>query len=374
MKKLTTTEFIQKANKVHNQKYDYSKSVYKNKKEKVIIICPIHGEFLQSPDGHFRGQGCPECKKQTISKQRRLTTSEFISKANEVHHNFYDYSKTVYVTAKEKCIIICPIHGEFLQDPSNHLAGKGCPRCGKEMMKNNFKYSENEILLKVQEEHPKYKFKIINYKGSDTIFECICPKHGVFIKTYNQLRDCDIICPICNGRGRMYEDIVAQFHAKHKYKYTYPPFEYINSNMKIDIMCPKHGVFKQTISHHLNGTGCPICKTSHGELFIYNYLTDKTILFYHQHILKLKNKLLKVDFYIPDTNTYIEFNGQQHYSPVDYFGGIQAFKLQEERDLMLRNYCQQNNINLLEIRYDLSQDQIIKLLEDNLKNKISCIT
>lgn len=80
--------------------------------------------------------------------------------------------------------------------------------------------------------------------------------------------------------------------------------------MKIDIVCPKHGVFKQTINHHLNGTGCPICKTSHGELFIYNYLTDRTILFYHQHILKLKNKLLKVDFYIPDTNTYIEFNGQ----------------------------------------------------------------
>lgn len=113
MRRLTTEEFITKAREVHGDKYDYSKSVYTTKKEKVIITCPIHGDFEQSPDGHLRGQGCPKCKFEKLANDSRGTTEEFIEKAKQVHGDKYDYSKVNYVNARTKVCIVCSEHGEF---------------------------------------------------------------------------------------------------------------------------------------------------------------------------------------------------------------------------------------------------------------------
>lgn len=123
-KSLTTEKFIKKAREVHVNKYDYSKVNYKNNHAKVPIICPVHGPFQQYPINHLRGHGCKSCV-----GLERLTTKEFINRAQKVHGHKFDYSKTIYINAETNVIIICPVHGKFAQMAYNHLTGRGCLKC-----------------------------------------------------------------------------------------------------------------------------------------------------------------------------------------------------------------------------------------------------
>lgn len=128
-KRLTTDDFIKRARDVHGDKYDYSLSEYVSKDKKLKIICPIHGEFEQSPNNHWKGKGCPGC-----SGNKKLTQEEFIAKAKLIHHDFYDYSNVVYVNVDTPVKICCKKHGPFEQTPYRHLQGRGCPLCGWQKM------------------------------------------------------------------------------------------------------------------------------------------------------------------------------------------------------------------------------------------------
>ena len=129
MGRLTTKDFVEKAKKVHGDKYDYSKVKYVNSIIKVSIICPIHGEFYQRPIEHNRGCECPTCAKIKCRQKMSDTKENFIKKAKGVHGERYDYSNVEYTNSYTKVSIICPTHGEFLQDPHSHLKGSGCPAC-----------------------------------------------------------------------------------------------------------------------------------------------------------------------------------------------------------------------------------------------------
>lgn len=124
-RRLTTEGFIERAKAIHGDKYDYSKTVYKNAHADVIITCPIHGDFEQSPSNHLAGKGCKFCSGNVSN-----TTASFIEKAKKVHGDKYDYSKTVFTRNKDKVIITCPIHGDFEQEANSHLQGAGCKQCG----------------------------------------------------------------------------------------------------------------------------------------------------------------------------------------------------------------------------------------------------
>jgi hypothetical protein len=127
---LTQNEFIEKSNKIHNNIYDYSKTNYTLAKIKVTIICDKHGEFIQTPQKHLAGQGCPYCNRSEICGAKRMTTEQFIEKSNKIHNNRYNYSKTKYVLAKDKVIVNCKKHGDFEITPDSHLNGCGCNKCG----------------------------------------------------------------------------------------------------------------------------------------------------------------------------------------------------------------------------------------------------
>lgn len=129
MAKLTTEEFIKRAQEVHGDRYDYSMVEYVNNQTKVCIICREHGEFWQSPQKHLVGQGCEKCFRESLKKRFALGKERFIEKANAIHRGFYDYSEVEYVNGHTKAKIICPIHGVFEQDPASHLQGHGCPFC-----------------------------------------------------------------------------------------------------------------------------------------------------------------------------------------------------------------------------------------------------
>jgi hypothetical protein len=151
--------FIRKANEIHNYKYDYSHVVYTISKQPVEIICPVHGSFFQTPNSHLQGRGCPLCKAPTLRKCFQSTTVDFIAKSNRVHMGKYDYSKVDYVNSWTKVIIRCSKHGVFLQRPTRHLAGDGCPICneshGEIMIANILK--KHNIKFKKQKTFPTCK-------------------------------------------------------------------------------------------------------------------------------------------------------------------------------------------------------------------------
>jgi phage FluMu protein Com len=122
---LTSKLFIEAAQKIHGNRYEYSESVYVSHKTPLKITCNIHGIFEQKPKEHLGGSGCKEC----IFDALKSNTMAFIQKANLKHQNYFDYSKVAYVSANNKVLIGCCTHGDFLQSPANHLSGQGCPKC-----------------------------------------------------------------------------------------------------------------------------------------------------------------------------------------------------------------------------------------------------
>ena len=135
----TCYKFIEKAKLIHQDKYDYSLVDYKKSRKKVTIVCPIHGEFQQTPNHHLLGQGCKICGEFTRAQKRKLNNEKFINLANKKHSNVYDYSLVQYEKSEIPIKIICKQHGEFNQSPSNHLQGQGCPSCAREINKEYHK-------------------------------------------------------------------------------------------------------------------------------------------------------------------------------------------------------------------------------------------
>lgn len=298
-KKLTTEEFIKKAKAIHGDKYDYSKVTYTGSKNDVCIICPIHGEFYQTPSVHLSGGGCKAC---AYSKKGRkcLSTNAFIEKAQKVHGNKYDYSKVEYVNNRTKVCIICPKHGEFWQEPRAHLQGCGCIKCG-------YKNRESG--------RPKYTN----------------------------------------------DDFIALARDVHKDKYDYDKVIYNGSTIPVTITCPIHGDFLQQPVIHLRGCGCPYCGhketlssgVSKGESEIINILNKHKIKYNTQFPIESSVNItgwMYVDFYIPSLNVIIEYNGKQHYEKIKIWE--KNFERQQNRDEELRQYCIDNNIKLIEIKYN----------------------
>lgn len=288
---ITTEEFIRRSNIMHNNKYDYSLVKYERNDIKVTIICPIHGQFEQAPVLHMTvGYGCPKCKIITIANKRRLTLDAFIEKSRAVHGNKYDYSKVVLgdgATRKQHVTIICPIHGEFKQQPAKHMDGDNCPKCSG-------------------------KYQMTTEEFKETI------------------------------RG-IYGD-----------KYDLSRTKYTRKDGKCIIGCPVHGFVKNSIESLRRGAGCNKCNASAGENLISGYLDKVKIPYEKEYSIKNfgDNNRYRYDFYLPTLNIIIEFHGRQHYDAIEYFGGKDKFKENQERDRYKENFLRKLNIPLLIIKYN----------------------
>ena len=268
---------------IHDDRYNYSKVKYVNSHTKIIIMCPVHGEFKRTPNSHLGNHGCPMCSGNTKS-----TTEEFIEKAIKIHNNEYDYSKFSYKNAHTRGVIICKKHGEFKQSPNNHVSNKnGCPDCSNELLKLGL---------------------------------------TCFIQKAKKIHDNE---------------------------YDYSKFSYINTRTKSTIICKKHGEFNQNPHSHLKGKGCPKCNLSKGEKIISKWLKSNSINYkieksFDKCFVDKKNKKLRFDFYLPEHNTLIEFDGVHHFK-AKY--GEDVFNKQLLRDRIKDQYCINNNINLIRIGF-----------------------
>ena len=349
--------FIEKSISIHGDRYDYSLVEYVNSYTKVKIICKEHGVFEQQPSSHLKNQNCPIC----TNNAQRLTTQLFIEKSNIIHNNKYDYSLVDYKNNINNIMIICPIHGEFEQRPSNHLFGSGCKKCQIENIKNDTYIEKCKLKF-----NNKYDYSLVEYKNNRTKVKIKCSEHGIFEQTLKDHLKSNG-CPFCSGKKMNTELFIKKSEIKHNYFFDYSLSEYNVAFEKLKILCPKHGLFEQTASMHLFGAGCPICKASKGEKEIISFLNEQKINFEHQkkfNDCKHINELV-FDFFIPDKNLCIEFNGEQHYKVSEYFGGLESFKITKLSDNIKKVYCKNNNIDFKIITYkDNIKKKLIKILND----------
>lgn len=235
MQKLSKNNFIPRALEIHKGKYSYTKTVYVKAKEKVIITCPIHGDFEQRPQDHILKKcGCPKCKAEKTIQVHSYNNDIFLEKAKKVHGDKFDYSKVNYVRYDKPVTIICPKHGEFTQTPANHMMGQGCPKC------------------------------------------------------------------VNKGQYALYEKLIK----------TFP---------KLDIL------------YEVNNR-------------IVSWLG-----------------LQRFDIYIPSLNIAIEYDGVQHYIPIEHFGGELGLKQTQERDKLKEQKCKENGCKLFRLKYDYTNKDYLEL-------------
>lgn len=384
MRRLTNQQCISKLQKIYGNNLDYSKVNYINSRFYITLICPIHGEFQQKANMALRGKGgCPKCK-------RKFTFNDgntFIQTAQNIHGHKFDYSKVNYIDRNSPVIIICPVHGEFLQSPIRHLQSKfGCKQCyidskktkpQKLSLEEKAEIRKNEWIEKCRDIHKnKYDYSLVKpiYNLSSKV-PIICPVHGVFYQNADShmKHGCNKCARLLVGNKLKlsFEDFKERAIKIHGNKYIYN--NYKSMHAKIKIICPEHGEFTMTPSNHLKGYGCPTCASSKGELFINQLLTQLGVSFTKQFSIRLDTKvkvtnLVVIDFKIEHDNNiiFIEYNGIQHYKYIPYFHNhdISYFNAQLKRDLLLKDYCSKHNIKLVEIPYTMSINDI----EQTIKN------
>lgn len=250
---------------------------------------------------------------------KRKSQKEFIKQVESLFPGKYNFDKTVYINNKTKVIVICKECGyEWNVFPTNLLLNKHCcPNCNKG--------------------RKKYFSTLRNQKFAE------------FVETSKTIHNC---------------------------LYRYDKVDYKNCYTKVTITCPIHGDFKQTPNHHLSGQGCPECNKlgvrSKGELYVSEVLRKLEIAFQEQVSYSIPNWNHKVivDFVFTINNTtfFIEYNGKQHYVPIKFFGGELSYQFQSERDQTLRDYCSNNNIKLLELRYDTPLQQVDSIIQNFIED------
>ncbi|MDW5288880.1 DUF723 domain-containing protein [Formosa sp. PL04] len=385
-----TSEFINKAKKVHGDKFDYSKVDYIRSHTKICILCPEHGEFYQKPTNHLSGNGCKKCAYQYSHGKYRLTSLEtFLSQAKEVHSDKYDYSNVKWENTSTKIAIICPIHGEFMQVPQNHIRLKcGCRKCGREIAKSKInKYNTKYFIKEAKKVHGN-KFDYSNtecFNATDKL-EINCLIHGKFEQIAVQhLKGSG--CPKCHfdqmaqDRAMGKELFINKAKELFGDKFNYSKVKYLNGQKNVCIICPEHGEFEVSPNNHLSKkSGCPICNESKLERELAFILDEQNIIYERQKRFKWLGRQ-SLDFYLSEYNIAIECQGIQHFKPVDFGGkgeesANQLFEQTKKRDNRKLKKCLSKNMVMiyvvdnekyLEKRYHFD---IVEPLSENVSYKI----
>ena len=281
---------------------------------------------------------------------KKLTTEEFIKRANEIHGDKYDYSKSEYIDAKTNVCIICHEHGEFWQTPSKHLSGQGCPKCAEISRMNNRKHIDDKKFIDdaIKVHGDKYDYSLVkNCSNNHTNVKIICKEHGVFEQDYAHHVGRKQGCPKCAGNFKLNNFIFEEkSNIIHNDKYIYENVDYISTHKKVIITCPIHGNFEQTPHDHLEGKGCPKCanKISKCEEEIYSFILEKLN---NEEIIKRDRSILtgkELDIYIPSLNIGIEYNGVIWHS--EKFGTNKYYHLNKLEE------CNTKGIKLIQVFED----------------------
>lgn len=361
MPKKHTLEFvINSIKEKYNDEYDTSYiTEYEGNKMPLHLFCKKHGcHFFTAYQDLAKGHACPECGKEKRIKAKTKSTEKFIQDAVKVYGDKYDYSMVNMEgrvdKRNEKIPIICyekdefgNEHGIFHAYPSVFLAGHSCPKCAKNETKT-IEYVKRKSLDKFGK---KYGFIDSTYKGMKTEMNIICPIHGIIhMSPENHLKSkCG--CHKCAKKVVEKEDIFKRLKEVHGDKYTIDEdFEFNGMRKKIKINCPIHGGFwMRPFDLLVSKQGCPKCKASKLEVEIRDLLEKNPIKIEEQKTFDwlIYKDNLYIDFYLPEYKIGIECQGEQHFRPIDFFGGEENFSEQIKRDEIKKNLCKAHGITIL---------------------------
>lgn len=303
-KKLTNEIVAKRSELKHGKgKIDFSLLVFEKSTDIGTFICSKHGKFNKEINAFLQSPyGCAKCGHEAKNKNTQISEQEYYRRVYLNQTTEYDYSKSVYIGFKQPIEIICPTHGSFWQIAEQHSKGRGCKKCADAF-------------------------------------------HGL-------------------QQRKTLAQFIKEAQLVHGDTYDYSLFVYTTANISSMIICPVHGEFPQTPAKHLGGQGCPTCRSSKGEKEIFKILTKMKLSFKTQESIRRGNPshYQRFDFYLPDYDLYIEYQGIQHYEPVDHFGGFLGFIRLRQLDLFKVSWCYKQKHNLLTIKYTNfnKMDAIIK--------------
>ena len=301
-RKLTNSEYIIKCKEKFGDKYDYSKTFYNGKREKVIIICPIHGEFSTFPLNFLKGIGCMECY---YEEQRISTMKNYIEKSKVAHNNFYDYS-SVNLLGDDMVDIICPKHGHFKQNIKDHMNGHGCCKCANERKseEKKRKYSYDELIKDSSNVHGnKYSYPLQEIKYFYDECTIICPIHGEFKQKINYHIQMKQGCPKCG---------MEKFHLAKKYDIdkVISLFNEINVNNNFEFIVESY--------ENMNSPSLFKCKTCNNEFRrpLSVFINSNNTCPYCNKEINSKNRFKTTEEFINEAN--IVHNFYYDYSITNY--------------------------------------------------------
>ena len=372
--------FLKKARAMYPD-YDFSRVEYKDRETHIVVVCPVHGEFKIRPRTLLIGEkgqkphGCWKCNNLIPPYEKELTLDTFKNRMHELYGDKYTFMWSDFKNRYSQIRFTCKQHGTQQRSARVLLEGKGCEYCNGKLwppdwIKNaravhgdKYEYDESRT--------PRIVSDIIRYK---------CPTHGWQETRY----DCHVLqgcgCALCAGvlSNLSTEDRkqiwIKKCRERFPGKFSYRDVVYVNKNTPVKIYCKEHHItFEVTPDTHSRGAGgCPLCTKSVGEVEIYKWLHEHSVVFETQYKLPNENMFCKrqylvADFYLPDINLIIEMNGEQHYKYVEHFHTKDwTLEDQQIRDDTLRAYCKTHKISLLEIKYD-KIDKIPQILAKAIK-------
>ena len=331
--------------------------VYSGAHTKILHRCKIDGyEWFVSPNNILKGRGCPKC----AGKMKR-TQEEYIKEVSLINSNIKVLG--TYINNNTPILHECLIHNvKWNAVPYSVLDGHGCRKCGNEILANDRRKNREQYVRDLMEVNPNIIVvgEYIN-AHTPTLHRCLIDGYEWYAKPNNILSGRG--CPKCGGTmKKLHEEYVEELALIN------PSVEvigqYIDAKTPISHKCLIDGcVWDSSPTNMLSKGGCPQCNESLGERQVRQWLEKRDIKYEFQKPFKdcCDKKPLPFDFYLENYNVAIEYQGGQHYYPVDYFGGEEKFKLQQKHDNIKREYCKNNGIRLLEIPY-------YKKVEEELNN------
>jgi hypothetical protein len=369
-KKSTQDEFITKAKGIHGDKYDYSEVEYKSNHVPVTIICPIHGSFSQTPASHLMGRGCKPCGYKTTTEKNTFWTKEEAFKEASKYENLTDFQRFsggAYASAKKN---------GWVEDITKNYVVKKIDWTIDKLRDITLQYDN------VKDFRRDYynAYHALRRKGLlyDFTSHMVRPNEWSDEDIENEARKYKTIQDFCNASPNLCNyarrrGLMSKFKEFLDSKLTnwtddMLKKEALKYQTSVDFAresggayhaAIKRGILKQITSHFLT-------KVSSGELLIENLLVKSKIKFQKQHkFLDCNNtrqgtacRQLPFDFYLPKYNCCIEYDGEQHFKPKEFFGGEEGFLRRQQLDKIKDQYCKDNGIKLIRIPYTMKKEDI----------------
>jgi hypothetical protein len=268
---------------------------------------------------------------------KKLTTEQFICQAKMTHGNRYDYHNTSYVNAVSKVTIACRIHGNFTQNPFNHIRGYGCRLCQlSDKRVSTYNTRVDTFISQSKAIHgEKYDYSAISLDDISESITISCKKHGEFSQHISNHLSRKAGCPVCGHENRglsnamTFDKFIELARETHGDRYDYHKVKFVNATTKIDIVCKKHGEFTQLPYSHYGGSNCRACsletktpRVSKSETNWLNSLGLPDGIKHRQVCIILGDSYVVVDGFDATTNTIYEFYGDFWHGNPEIFNAM----------------------------------------------------